>query len=74
MTKLLDLALETVRRLPPVDQDEIARGMLCLAGHEPAEETDPEHLADVIEGVAEARSGERATEVEVEAAFRRFDP
>ena len=74
MTKLLDLALETVRRLPPVDQDEIARAMLCLAGHEPAEESDPEHLADVIEGVAQARRGEFATGAEVEAAFRRFDP
>jgi hypothetical protein len=74
MTKLLDLALETVRRLPPVDQDKIARAMLCLAGHEPAEETDPEHLADVIEGVAQARVGELATEAEVEAVFRQLDP
>jgi hypothetical protein len=54
MTKLLDLALETVRRLPPVDQEEIARAMLCLAGNEDeaAEEIDPKHLADVLEGVA----------------------
>ncbi len=76
MTKLLDLALETVRRLPPVDQDEIARAMLCLAGNEDeaAEEIDPRHLPDVLEGVAQARRGEFATEAEVEAAFRRFDP
>ena len=31
MTKLLDLALEAVRRLPPDGQDEIARAMLTLA-------------------------------------------
>jgi hypothetical protein len=76
MTKLLDLALETVRRLPPGDQDEIARAMLCLAGHEDesAEEIDPKHLPDVLECVAQARRGEFATEAEVEAAFRRFDP
>jgi hypothetical protein len=34
MTKLLDLAVETVRRLPPEDQDEIARLMLWLAANE----------------------------------------
>ena len=76
MTKLLDLALETVRRLPPSDQDEIARAMLCLAGNEneAAEEIDPEHLPDVLEGLAQARRSEFAPEAEVEAAFRRFDP
>ena len=37
MTKLLDQALEAVRRLPSDDQDEIARAMLHLAaqGEEP---------------------------------------
>jgi hypothetical protein len=76
MTKLLDLALETVRRLPPVDRDAIARAMLCLAGNEDeaAEEIDPMHLSDVLEGVAQARRGEFALEAEVEAVFRRFDP
>jgi hypothetical protein len=34
MTKLLDLAVETVWRLPPEDQEEIARLMLWLAGNE----------------------------------------
>ena len=76
MNKLLDLALETVRRLPPVDRDAIARAMLCLAGNEDeaAEEIDPMHLSDVLEGVAQARRGEFALEAEVEAVFRRFDP
>jgi hypothetical protein len=31
MTKLLDKALDTVRRLPPANPDEIARAMLSLA-------------------------------------------
>ncbi len=76
MNKLLDLALETVRRLPPVDRDAIARAMLCLAGNEDeaAEEIEPMHLSDVLEGVAQARRGEFALEAEVEAVFRRFDP
>jgi hypothetical protein len=32
MTKLLEEALEAVRRLPMESQDEIARAMLVLAG------------------------------------------
>jgi predicted transcriptional regulator len=74
MTKLLDKALEAVRGLPPASQDEIARAMLSLArmdGGE-AEEIDPEHLPDVLEGLAEASRGEFATDEEVAAAFRSF--
>ncbi len=76
MTKLLDKALETVRRLPPANQDEIARAMLNLAlmdDGEP-EEIDPAHLSDVLEGLAQARRHQFATDAEVEAAFRRFEP
>ncbi|MGA9825680.1 MAG: hypothetical protein WBQ53_12695 [Methylocystis sp.] len=54
MTKLLDLAVETVRRLPPKDQDEIARLMLWLAGNE-----------DEV-----GEEGKFASEAEVEAVFR----
>ena len=74
MTKLLEKALETVRRLPPDSQDEIARAMLTLAGGEgEPEEITPEHLPAVLEGLAQARRREFATDAEVEAAFRRFD-
>ena len=74
MTKLLEKALEAVRRLPADSQDEIARAMLTLAGDEAEpEEIDPAHLADVLEGLAQAKRREFATEAEVEAAFRRFD-
>lgn len=37
MTKPLEQAFGTVRRLPPDIQDEIARAMLTLAGREGAE-------------------------------------
>ena len=37
------------------------------------EEIDPAHLADVLEGLAQAKRREFATDCEVEAAFRRFD-
>lgn len=75
MTKLLDKALETVRRLPAASQDEIAHAMLHLAerDREP-EPIDPAHLPAVLEGLAQAKRGEFATDVEIEAAFRRFDP
>ena len=74
MTKLLERALEEVRRLPSEAQDEIARAMLALAatGCEP-EEIDAAHLPAVLEGLAQARQGHLASDAEVEAAFRRFD-
>jgi hypothetical protein len=72
MTKLLEKALEAVRRLPPSSQDEIARAMLNLAGNEGEPEAiDPAHLPSVLEGLAQAKR--RASDGEVEAAFRRFD-
>jgi len=74
MTKLLEMALEAVRRLPPDGQDEIARAMLELAsgGGEP-EPMEPAHLPAVLEGLAQAKRRQFATDAEVEAAFRRFD-
>ncbi len=74
MTKLLDKALEVVRRLSPSSQDEIARAMLNLAGSEGEPEvTDPAHLPSVLEGLAQAKRRQFATDDELEAAFRRFD-
>lgn len=75
MTKLLQKALETVRQLPENRQDEIAAAMLSLASDEAeAEEIDPAHLADVLTSLAQARRRQFASEAEIEAAFRRFDP
>ena len=74
MTKLLEKALEAVRRLPPDSQDQIALAMLNLSanGGEP-EKIDPAHLPAVLEGLAQARRREFATDAEIEAAFRRFE-
>jgi hypothetical protein len=75
MTKLLEKAVDAVRRLPPEDQDEIAHAMLTLCGSdEEPEDIDPAHLADVLESLAQAKRGQFASSAEVEAAFRRFDP
>ena len=74
MTKLLEQALEAVRRLPPDSQDEIARAMLTLAGNGGEPETiDPAHLPAVLEGLAQAKRRQFASDAEVEAAFRRFE-
>lgn len=72
MTKLLAEALEAVTRLSPESQDEIAHAMLRLAqGDGEPEAIPPEHLAAVLEGLAQAKAGSFASDVE--AAFRRFD-
>jgi len=74
MTKLLQRALEAVRKLPADSQDEIARAMLNLAGNDGEPEVvSPDDLPAVMEGLAQARRGEFATDEEVEAALRRFD-
>jgi hypothetical protein len=74
MTKLLEQAIEAVRRLPADSQDNIARTILHLAGREAeTEPIDPAHLAAVIEGLSQAKRREFATDDEVEAAVRRFD-
>jgi hypothetical protein len=74
MTELLDKALEAVRRLSPSSQDEIARAMLNLAADEGEPEAiDPAHLPSVLEGLAQAKRRQFATDEDLEAAFRRFD-
>jgi hypothetical protein len=75
MTDLLEKAVEAVRRLAPEAQDEIARAMLQLADDEgKPEPVDPADLPAVLEGLAQADRREFASDAEVEAAFRRFDP
>jgi hypothetical protein len=74
MTKLLEKALETVRRLPPDTQDQIAQAMLNLADKDESEDIAPSHLPAVLEGLAQAKRRQLASDAEVEAAFRRFEP
>jgi Ca2+-binding EF-hand superfamily protein len=73
MTKLLDQALDTVRKLPAASQNEIARAMLHMADSNEPEAIPPEHLTSVLDGLEQARQGQFATASEIEAAFRRFD-
>jgi hypothetical protein len=70
MTKLLDKALEAVRRLPPSSQDEIAHAMLTLAGDEAEPEgIDPAHLPAILESLAQSKRGEFATDEQVRAVW-----
>ena len=73
MTKLLEKALEAVRKLPPDSQDEIALAMLSLADEGEPEDIDPAHLPAVLEGLAQAKRREFASDADIEAAFRRFE-
>jgi predicted HD phosphohydrolase len=74
MTKLLEQAIEAVRRLPADSQDDIARTILHLAASDvEAEPVDPAHWQRCSNGLAQAKRQEFAPDDEVEAAFRRFD-
>jgi hypothetical protein len=74
MTKLLEQAIELASALPSDSQDEIARAILHLvAGEADAEPVDASHLPAVLQGLAQSKRREFATDAEVEAAFRRFD-
>jgi hypothetical protein len=70
MTKLLEEALDAVRRLPSETQDEIARAMLALAGSEaePVAMT-PEERAAIARSKAAAARGEFASDDEVRAVW-----
>ena len=74
MTKMLDVAIAAVRRLPPDQQDAIASAMIGLAdGNDAPEPIDPAHRVAIAEGLAQVQRGEFASEQEVEAVFRRFE-
>lgn len=74
MTKLLEQALDAVRRLPDDAQDAIALTMMLAIPNDLEPEDIPaEHLEAVLEGLAQAERGEFASDEQVAAAWRRFD-
>lgn len=74
MTKLLDQAVKVANTLPEDVQDEIARLMLELSANngEP-EPIHPGHLDGVLEGLAQARDGQFASDRELGEVLARFD-
>ncbi len=71
MTKLLEKAIEAVRKLAPERQDEVA-GMILSASSEAPVELTAEELEAVEAGLADADAGRFATDEEVEALFAKF--
>ena len=71
MTKLLDEALEAVRRLPSADQDDIARAIMQLAGADLAGPVvlSPEEHQAIARSKAAADRGEFATDEQVRAVW-----
>ncbi|MER0237093.1 hypothetical protein ABRA89_03015 [Fulvimarina sp. MAC8] len=73
MTELLEQAIERVRSLPPETQDDFARVLLRLAGHDEAVfRLSPEEEADLIEAEAEIERGEFASDDDVDAVFSKY--
>jgi hypothetical protein len=63
MTKLLDTAVEAVRRLPPEIQDDLARALLQMAGEDPpVVRLTPEEAASFDESLRQSEHGELATD------------
>jgi hypothetical protein len=71
MTKLLDEAVEAVRRLPPDDQDDIARAIMKLAGSDLDGPVvlSPEESVAIARSKAAADRGEFATDEQVRAVW-----
>jgi hypothetical protein len=71
MTKLLDEAVEAVRRLPSDDQDDIARAIIQLAGSDLAAPVvlSPEEREAIARSKAAASRGEFATDEQVQAVW-----
>lgn len=70
MTKLLDEAMGVLRRLPPQDQDEIARMIIELTGEGGAPVSlSPEEKAAIARSKAAAARGAFATEAQVHSVW-----
>jgi predicted transcriptional regulator len=74
MTKLLDLAIAELRKLPPADQDETAEMLLrSIETRSGSLSLDSETIAAIDESLAQARRGEFASDAEIEALWKRND-
>jgi hypothetical protein len=71
MTKLLEQAMEAVRRLPPSGQDDIARLIMQFAGSDLPEPVplSPDEREAIARSKAAAARGEFAAEEQVRAAW-----
>jgi predicted transcriptional regulator len=72
MTKLLEEAIETVKKLPDAAQDRAAELLLTfVASNGEPEEIDDETWAAIQEGLAQAERGEFVSDEKMAEFFRR---
>ena len=74
MSKLLDQAVEAVRRLDPATQDDIARVMKMLAGDDEGDAVTltPDERAAIAKSKAEIAGGNFATDEQVRAVWAKY--
>ena len=73
MTRLLDEAVAVAARLPEDQQDELARVLLQLAGHEPPPAIlTPDEEANLDDSTAAEANGEFATDDEMRAIRAKY--
>jgi hypothetical protein len=70
MTKLLEQAIEKVRKLPEADQDTVAVAVLSMAEEQPVA-LDPDTRAAIREGLEQARRGEFVPDQEIDELWKR---
>jgi hypothetical protein len=74
MTRLLEQAVETVRRLPPEMQDDLARMLLQLAGQDQSSfQLSAEEEASFDESLLQADRGEFASDEQVRAIWAKYN-
>ena len=72
MTKFLELAIAEIRKLPPEAQDETAEMLFwTLEARAGTVQLDEETARAIDEGLAQARRGEFATEIEMSELWKR---
>jgi recombinational DNA repair protein RecR len=72
MTRLLEQAIEELRKLPEADQEQAAEFLFNFMGQrDEPEELDAETLAAIDEGLAQIERGEVVSEEEMAEFFRR---
>lgn len=70
MTELLEKAMRTARALAPEMQDDIARMVLLVTGHDqPIVRLTPEEKASFATSLDQAKRGEFATDEQVHAVW-----
>jgi predicted transcriptional regulator len=72
MTKLLELAIAEVRKLPPEEQDETAQMLLwAIEARSGSLPLDDETIAAIEQGLSQAKRGEFATDAEIADLWKR---